>query len=583
MTRLTRLSPCVVAVFLLLVTATPSTQPPEGAGFVLVDLGDFLPEAINSAGQIAGVQSGLAGVWQDGAFQSLELSVPAFCGQQASGINASGAVAGYTQCGNAEGFLWKNGVYTALPSLGGTFSTAYALNNLDQVVGYAGTLDGHSHAALWDGSTTVDLGTLGGNDSWANGINDLGQIVGQSYLADGTSHAFLYDNGVMTDLGTLGGSWSAAYAIRNDGLILGFSQIAGDVAGHPFVWQNGTMTDLGSLAGPTGYAELVNTINQNGDMVGSSQLTDSDWNLHAVLFKNGAMTDLNSLLPPDSGWVLRFAQRINDAGEIVGQGLLNGENRGFLLIPNGATPTGSDVEITPAATLPNGQTTTVALTFDDVQTAGATTVTTSATGPPPSEGFKLTNPPVYYEITTTATFTGSVRVCLGWTEGQIANENQVRLFHREGAQWVDITDPVSRDTVNNRVCGETSGLSPFALMEVKHPFTGFFQPVDNLPTVNAVKAGAAVPVKFSLGGNLGLSIFAAGYPRTQLVQCATGEPIDVIEETIDAGNSALSYDAHSGVYKYVWKTDKAWANSCRELQVKLNDGEVYTARFTFRK
>ena len=41
------------------------------------------------------------------------------------------------------------------------------------------------------------------------------------------------------------------------------------------------------------------------------------------------------------------------------------------------------------------------------------------------------------------------------------------------------------------------------------PFVGFFQPVDNLPTLNVVNAGRAIPVKFGLGGDYGLSIFAA--------------------------------------------------------------------------
>lgn len=41
-------------------------------------------------------------------------------------------------------------------------------------------------------------------------------------------------------------------------------------------------------------------------------------------------------------------------------------------------------------------------------------------------------------------------------------------------------------------------------------FSGFLQPVDNLDTLNTVKAGAGIPVKFSLGGNQGLSILAAG-------------------------------------------------------------------------
>jgi hypothetical protein len=40
-------------------------------------------------------------------------------------------------------------------------------------------------------------------------------------------------------------------------------------------------------------------------------------------------------------------------------------------------------------------------------------------------------------------------------------------------------------------------------------FTGFFQPIDNQPTINTMKAGAAVPVKFSLGGNQGLNLWGS--------------------------------------------------------------------------
>ena len=157
------------------------------------------------------------------------------------------------------------------------------------------------------------------------------------------------------------------------------------------------------------------------------------------------------------------------------------------------------------------------------------------------------------------------------------------MFHYEGGQWVDITDSASRDTVNNRVCGTATSLSPFTLAETKYEFTGFFPPVDNTPISNAVKAGSALPVKFSLGGDLGLSIFASGYPQVVLVQCQTTATIDAIEETVAAVANSLSYDATSGRYNYVWKTDKAWANSCRELQLMFNDGEVYKARFTMSR
>lgn len=116
---------------------------------------------------------------------------------------------------------------------------------------------------------------------------------------------------------------------------------------------------------------------------------------------------------------------------------------------------------------------------------------------------------------------------------------------------------------------------------VLYNFVGFFQPVDNLPTVNSVKAGQAIPVKFSLSGNHGLNIFAAGYPKIEFTSC-TSSTVDEIESTVTAGNSSLSYDAGADQYNYVWKTNKAWAGKCGTLIVKFNDGTTRTALFKFR-
>jgi hypothetical protein len=33
----------------------------------------------------------------------------------------------------------------------------------------------------------------------------------------------------------------------------------------------------------------------------------------------------------------------------------------------------------------------------------------------------------------------------------------------------------------------------------------------------------------------------------------------------------------------LWKTDKKWAGTCRDLVLKLDDGSVHTARFEFAK
>jgi hypothetical protein len=110
-------------------------------------------------------------------------------------------------------------------------------------------------------------------------------------------------------------------------------------------------------------------------------------------------------------------------------------------------------------------------------------------------------------------------------------------------------------------------------------FTGFFQPVDNFPTINLVKAGASVPVKFSLGGNKGLSIFATGYPKSEQIACDSTAEVD---GTATAGSNGLSFDPTTNVYTYVWKTEKAWATTCRQLVVKLNDNTIHRANFKFK-
>jgi hypothetical protein len=114
-------------------------------------------------------------------------------------------------------------------------------------------------------------------------------------------------------------------------------------------------------------------------------------------------------------------------------------------------------------------------------------------------------------------------------------------------------------------------------------FTGFFSPVDNLPAVNVMQAGRAVPIRFSLGGDHGLDIFYSdtpSWPRSAAYACdaAPGDPVD---GTTTAGGSSLSYDPETDRYTYVWKTERSWGNSCRELTLKLSDGSEHRLRFRF--
>ncbi len=91
-----------------------------------------------------------------------------------------------------------------------------------------------------------------------------------------------------------------------------------------------------------------------------------------------------------------------------------------------------------------------------------------------------------------------------------------------------------------------------------------------------------MPVKFSLGGNRGLAIFVKGYPASRPVDCDSAAPTG-LETTVSAGNSNLTYDAANDQYTYVWKTQPAWAGTCRQLVVALKDGSMNTALFKFTK
>ena len=58
---------------------------------------------------------------------------------------------------------------------------------------------------------------------------------------------------------------------------------------------------------------------------------------------------------------------------------------------------------------------------------------------------------------------------------------------------------------------------------------------------------------------------------------------DGIEETATAGSSSLSYDATTDQYTYVWKSEKAWSDNCRQLVILLDDGTFHRANFNFVK
>lgn len=259
------------------------------------------------------------------------------------GLNESGQVVGwsYRTDGTVRATLITNGVTQDLGSLAGPSGSSFgaAVNDNGDAVGWTFRTTSGRHAFLYTNGTMYDLGTLPDQnvstptvdmESQASSINNDGDIVGWSRYSSNTTaqHAILISSGVMHDLGTLGGRSSSALDINDNGGIVGSSDVG--LYFHAFFYENGAMQDLGTLPGR--QTSIAVAINNFGQIIGNSYLNAFSGG-SPFIYQSGTMYDLNDLINPLSGWVLNSAMDINDAGQIVGVGMISGQSRAFLLTP----------------------------------------------------------------------------------------------------------------------------------------------------------------------------------------------------------------------------------------------------------
>jgi probable HAF family extracellular repeat protein len=355
---------CSLQLALTLCCALLAAQPITAQRYAVTDLGT-LPSGvssqaagINQSGQVTGtsfVFSASTGVFHESAFlykdgKMIDLGSLGIPGSNGFGITGDEGkdtrdrdererqreirVTGEAtvgergpSLGEIHAFLYEDGFMKDLGLLpGGSFSVGQGVNRSGEVAGQADNAKGALRAFLYKDGTMLDLGTLGGPSAEAFGINDRGDVTGVATKATG-GDAFLYRDGKMIDLGTFpGGQPSFALAINNARQITGFAGTAGS-AFHAFLWSNGKMIDLGVL--PTGETSSGYAINSSGQVAGVADVLISSSHQyvnHAFLYSDGKMQDLNTLIPPNSGWILQGARGINDRGEIVGEGTINGGN-----------------------------------------------------------------------------------------------------------------------------------------------------------------------------------------------------------------------------------------------------------------
>jgi probable HAF family extracellular repeat protein len=310
--------------------------------YTITDLGPVSgsfagPRAINNLGDVVIGNNGLSYLWTP-THSSLSLyPLPGGTLTEALGINSHGLVVGESNGpGNYHAVLWSEGEPQDLGTLpGGVFSAANAVNATGEIAGTADTIKSGSEAMVWAQAMGMQgLGFLpGGKSSAAYAINRFGQVVGWSTASNAGAYPYLWSKTTgMVALPLLPGSGGGyAYAINDLGQIAG-ELSCGIVCTHAVLWgkTKGSIVDLGVL--PRAAISYAHGINNVGQVVGESGDT-SVFDDAFVWSSTTGMQDLNNLIPANSGWLLGTALAINDRGQIVGYGTLNGQIEAFLLTP----------------------------------------------------------------------------------------------------------------------------------------------------------------------------------------------------------------------------------------------------------
>ncbi|MEI6501748.1 MAG: PEP-CTERM sorting domain-containing protein [Armatimonadota bacterium] len=243
--------------------------------------------AINADGQIVGYSQTVNdaashAVWWNGEGVPTDLRTLGGNNSSARDINGSGQIVGYSYMADGTTFhaaLWaEDGARTDIgSSLGTSSSYSYGVSENGRMAGGTRpTWTSWGTAARWDSSGTItSLPQLAGAvHSSANAVNDSGQTVGYSVPVTMVHSAVLWDSaGGATALSTLGGQGADAYDINNAGWVVG-SAAASDGRAHACLWIGGTVFDLNScLVTPAGSTLTgVRGINSVGDVVGSFTL-----------------------------------------------------------------------------------------------------------------------------------------------------------------------------------------------------------------------------------------------------------------------------------------------------------------------
>jgi alpha-tubulin suppressor-like RCC1 family protein len=281
---------------------------------------------------------------------------------------------------------------------------------------------------------------------WVWGSNAFGEIGNG---AAGGNQLVPVQNSSLFGVSQIAAAWHFSYALKPDGTVFGWGYNARGNIG------NGTINSTGCQCNPspqqtsiTNVIDIKTTSEHTLARKTDGSIWSWGWNLYGQLGDGTILT---------TGCQCRSVPaQVTAAG--TGNSLIAaGYFHSFAAIPSVTTPTGQNVVL---------QGDNLSVTFDSVITAGATgymAIDPNSTGLNPGGFAVLANSPAY-NVTTTAAFSGNVKVCLKTpTVFSLPTFNSLVILHGEGANLVNRT--FSRNFARREICAQTTSLSPFVLAQ----------------------------------------------------------------------------------------------------------------------
>jgi probable HAF family extracellular repeat protein len=270
-------------------------------------------EEINDRGAVAGNLANHTGAWLKAAGAPRPVGMDA---AEAADINDSGVVAGWNATIGAS--LWSlpwSGLDLPAPS-GDT--RAIGVSSSGHAAGYLNL--NNDHGLFWNERNQLSQPLP--IPSYLYDVNTSGEAIGKDGVeptrwSQRLGAQTLDYNGFIND----------AFEIDSRGFVVGAE---GNQGTDAKIWDlAGDRRSLGTLDNGSHFS-AARAINDRRQVVGSHS---SGNGVVAFLWEQDTMIDLNLLMPPGTPWELTSAHDINDAGQILGTGRIQGESSstGFVM------------------------------------------------------------------------------------------------------------------------------------------------------------------------------------------------------------------------------------------------------------